>query len=87
MDTPANHMTPVIFADRVESLFAGDDSVEVVVRDQAWAEEMKMGSFISVSRGSAEPLRFVEIHYKGAEEGKGLPVAFVGKGVTFDTGW
>ena len=34
MDTPANHMTPVIFAERVESLFASDDAVQVVVRDQ-----------------------------------------------------
>ena len=49
---------------------------------------MKMGSFTSVSRGSAEPLRFVEIHYRGGEVGQetGIPVAFVGKGVTFDTG-
>jgi len=90
MDTPANHMTPTIFADRVESLFRGNDDVTVIVRDQSFAEEHKMGSFISVSRGSAEPLRFVEIHYRGGkldEEKKPVdPIAFVGKGVTFDTG-
>ena len=34
--------------------------------DLKWAEEKKMGSFISVSRGSDEPLRFLELHYKGA---------------------
>lgn len=27
-----------------------------------------MGSFISVSRGSDEPLKFLEIHYKGAAD-------------------
>ena len=31
--------------------------VEVTVRDGAWAEEMGMGSFLSVARGSAEPPR------------------------------
>lgn len=44
-----------------------------------------MGSFLSVSRGSIEPPKFVEIHYKGAEPSK-PPMAFVGKGVTFDAG-
>ena len=34
MDTPANHMTPTIFAEKVQSLFEGDDAVEVIVRDQ-----------------------------------------------------
>ena len=38
----------------------------MVAHDLAWAEEKKMGSFISVSRGSDEPLRFLELHYKGA---------------------
>ena len=55
-----------------------------VSRDRAWAEEKKMGSFISVSNGSKEaPLRFVEINYKGGKEGD-APLAIVGKGITFD---
>lgn len=41
-------------------------NVEIHAHDLAWAEEKKMGSFISVSRGSDEPLRFLELHYKGA---------------------
>lgn len=88
MDTPANHMTPCLFAEKVEELFkTHDKTVKVVVRDQAWAESMKMSSFISVSRGAGEPLRFVEIHYDGGEaEEERLPLALVGKGVTFDTG-
>ena len=36
-------------------------------------------------QGSAQPPKFLELHYKGGEEGAS-PAVFVGKGVTFDTG-
>lgn len=35
---------------------------------------------------SAEPLRFLEIHYKGAEDKDEKPYSLVGKGITFDSG-
>lgn len=44
---------------------------------------MKMGSFLSVARGSVEPPVFLEIEYKGRQSDS--PLALVGKGVTFDT--
>lgn len=42
-----------------------------------------MGAFLGVSRGSDEPLKFVEVEYKGGKEGESL-IALVGKGITFD---
>lgn len=57
----------------------------MIVHDKAWAEQKKMGSFLSVSRGSIEEPKFVEIHYKGGNPND-APLAFVGKGVTFDAG-
>ncbi|KAF9167891.1 bleomycin hydrolase [Actinomortierella ambigua] len=90
METPANHMTPTLFAERfqkeIEALGLGADQVEVLVRDQAWAESHKMGAFLSVARGSDEPLRFIEFRYYGAKDKNERPLALVGKGVTFDTG-
>lgn len=44
-----------------------------------------MGSFLSVARGSVEPLRFIVMHYNGGAKGS-APVVLVGKGITFDTG-
>ncbi|KAG0224617.1 bleomycin hydrolase [Actinomortierella wolfii] len=89
METPANHMTPTIFAERfqkeIEALGLGD-KVEVIIHDQAWAESHNMGAFLSVARGSDEPLRFIEFRYKGAQDKNERPLALVGKGVTFDTG-
>jgi len=44
-----------------------------------------MRTFLSVAQGSTEPPKFLEIHYNGAPKGQ-TPLAFVGKGITFDTG-
>ncbi|KAF4518434.1 hypothetical protein B566_EDAN002087 [Ephemera danica] len=57
-------------------------SVEVKIHDREWAEKLKMGSFLSVTRGTAEPPRFLEILYRGTDS-KQAPVALV---VTFDSG-
>jgi aminopeptidase len=88
METPSNHMTPTLFAEQflreAEILGLDGSKLKVIVRDQAWAEEMKMGAFLSVSKGSDEPLKFLEIHYNGGKEGD-KPLALVGKGVTFDS--
>ncbi|CAK5280908.1 unnamed protein product [Mycena citricolor] len=86
MELPGNMMTPTIFAERMVKEFAGLENVEVIVRDEAWAEAKGMRTFLSVSRGSAEPAKLVEIHYKGAASPDAQPVVLVGKGITFDTG-
>lgn len=84
MELPANICTPTYFCDRAAKEFEGlPNVVSVEAHDLAWAEEKKMGSFISVSRGSDEPLRFLEIHYNGGKKGE-KPLALVGKGITFD---
>ncbi|PBL00091.1 hypothetical protein ARMGADRAFT_1072481 [Armillaria gallica] len=86
MELPANIVTPTAFTERVKSAFAGIDNVEIFVRDEAWAEEKGMRTFLSVTHGTAEPAKLLEIHYKGAPSKDDAPVAFVGKGITFDSG-
>ena len=41
---------------------------------------------MSVSKGSNEPLKFLEMHYKGGGGGDKSLLALVGKGITFDSG-
>ncbi|GAA5829138.1 hypothetical protein JCM5353_005299 [Sporobolomyces roseus] len=86
MEMPANRMTPTIFCEYAQKQFEGVSNVTMEAHDLAWAESKKMGSFISVSRGSDEPLRFLELHYKGAKDENEKPIALVGKGITFDSG-
>ncbi|XP_011155067.1 cytosol aminopeptidase [Harpegnathos saltator] len=84
-DTPANLMTPTIFSQQVLEVLT-HLGVDVQMHDKKWAEQKKMGSFLSVARGSCESPKFLEISYKGAENPNEAPVTFVGKGVTFDAG-
>lgn len=86
MELPANMMTPTIFCERVKKEFEGLDNVEIIVRDEEWAASKNMNSFLSVTHGTDEPAKLLEIHYKGASSKDAQPVAFVGKGITFDSG-
>ncbi|KAJ6601093.1 leucine aminopeptidase [Mycena vulgaris] len=86
MELPGNMLTPTIFSQRVQAEFAGIENIEIFVRDEAWAAEKGMRTFLSVSRGSAEPAKFLEIHYKGAVVSDAAPLVLVGKGITFDSG-
>ncbi|KAL4268541.1 peptidase M17 family protein [Pleurotus pulmonarius] len=85
MELPANMITPTAFCERVKSQFEGVPNVQIYVRDEAWAEEKGMRTFLSVTHGTSEPAKFLEIHYNGAG-GDAQPLAFVGKGITFDSG-
>lgn len=83
-EMPANYMTPTIFGKYAEDLFKDIPNVKVIVHDQKWAESKKMGSFLSVAKGSAEPPKFLEIHYNNKQDSK--PFVLVGKGICFDSG-
>ncbi|KIJ49870.1 hypothetical protein M422DRAFT_27571 [Sphaerobolus stellatus SS14] len=86
MELPANIITPTNFCTRVQDLFKDIPDAVVYVRDEAWAKEKGMGSFLSVTKGTDEPAKFLEIHYNGHPDPQSQPLAFVGKGVTFDSG-
>ncbi|KAJ7608200.1 leucine aminopeptidase [Roridomyces roridus] len=86
MEMPGNMMTPTLFCERVKAEFAGVENVQMFARDEAWAAEKGMRTFLSVTRGSAEPAKLLEIQYKGASDASAQPLVLVGKGITFDSG-
>lgn len=59
--------------------------IEVKVLGEAEMKKLGMGAILAVGQGSARGPRMVSMEYKGGKKGQ-RPVAFVGKGVTFDTG-
>ncbi|KAM5537543.1 hypothetical protein V8D89_008870 [Ganoderma adspersum] len=85
MELPANMMTPTAFTERVKAEAAGIPNLEVIVRDTEWASHKGMRTFLSVAKGSQEPAKFLEIHYKGGAR-DATPLVLVGKGITFDSG-
>ncbi len=79
---PANRLTPTLFAARLRAL--EEDGLSVEIRDQDWLARRGFGALLGVARGSANPPCLVLLRWKGSIDR--APVAFVGKGVTFDTG-
>ncbi|XP_063075661.1 cytosol aminopeptidase [Engraulis encrasicolus] len=87
MESPANYVTPTVFADTIEQKLAShSDRVVIYKRPQVWIEEQQMGAFLSVSKGSEEPPVFLEVHYNGNPDNSKAPLVLVGKGITFDSG-
>ncbi|KAI0283682.1 leucine aminopeptidase [Russula aff. rugulosa BPL654] len=84
-ELPANMLTPTAFTERVKSEFANVPNTQIIVRDEEWAAEKGMRTFLSVTKGTSEPAKLLEIHYNGAAR-EDQPIAFVGKGITFDSG-
>jgi leucyl aminopeptidase len=95
---PGAYMTPTIMAERARQI-AAEFGLEVDVLDRTRMEGLGMGSLLSVARGSEEPPALIVLKYnpEGQAKGKGIEtgeaagdggelLAFVGKGVTFDSG-
>ncbi len=82
---PANICTPTYLAGAARRLAAEHQRVRARVLDIREIRRLKMGSFLSVTRGSDEPPRLIVLEYRGARA-REAPVALIGKGITFDTG-
>jgi len=81
---PGNICTPTHLAERAQAL-AQELGFKCEVFDRAKLEELKMGSFLSVTNGSDQPPKFIVLEYFGGPK-KQRPVVLVGKGITFDSG-
>ena len=82
---PGNVKYPKTIAEDVEALAA--DGIEVELLDRDKMASLGMGSLLGVAQGSENEPYLAVMRWNGAPEGADRqPVAFVGKGVTFDTG-
>ena len=81
---PANILHPEEFARRVKALEPLGLQVEVL--GEAKMAELGMGALLCVGQGSRRESQLAVIQWKGAEDPDAQPIAFVGKGVCFDTG-
>lgn len=79
---PANVLTTRDFVRRLRGLARHGIEVEVWGRKRLAREGY--GALLAVGQGSASPPRLVTLRWKGSHGG--APIAFVGKGIVFDTG-
>ena len=80
---PGNKIYPVSFVEACQQAFAGTGA-ELIVLDVPQMEALGMGALLGVGLGSEQPSRILAIRWNGG--GSEKPTAFIGKGVTFDTG-
>ena len=83
VNEPANILFPIEFAARAKALTKSGVAVEIL--NAAQMKKLGMGALLGVAQGSPHEPRLVVMKWNGGKKGE-KPVAFVGKGVTFDTG-
>jgi leucyl aminopeptidase len=84
VNQPAGDLYPETFAQRSKEL-ATDFGLGCGVFDENWLKQERMGCMLAVGQASDRPPRLVVLEYDGAP-GDSRRIAFVGKGVTFDSG-
>ena len=80
---PGNILHPDEYAKRLKQL--KNFGLKVVVYDKVKLKKMGMNALLGVGQGSIRGSYLVTIEWKGSST-KNKPLAFVGKGVCFDTG-
>jgi leucyl aminopeptidase len=89
VNEPPNVLYPAEFAKRARALTKLGVKVEVL--SEAQMKKLGMNTLLAVGQGSAQASQLVVMRWSGAKKGKSEsrtagPVAFVGKGVCFDSG-
>lgn len=80
---PGNVMTPTRLAEEAQAV-AKKHGMTCRVMEQDEMERLGMGMFMGVARGSRQPPKLIMVEYRPA--GAKQTLAYVGKGITFDTG-
>ncbi|MGJ8529918.1 leucyl aminopeptidase [Maritalea sp.] len=83
VNEPANVLGTVEFAQAAKDLEA--DGLEVEVLDEKQMTKLGMGALLAVGYGSRRPSHMAIMKWNGGKKGD-APIAFVGKGVVFDSG-
>jgi leucyl aminopeptidase len=80
---PANIIYPETLAEQCKAL--SEHGIEVEVLGEKQMKKLGMGALLGVGQGSVRESQLVVMRWNGGAEGD-APLAFIGKGVTFDTG-
>ena len=83
VNRPGNVVNPRVMAEAAQKL-AAVLPLEVEVLDEVQMAQRGMNALLAVGQGSANPPRLITLKYQGA--GDAPFVAYVGKGITFDSG-
>jgi leucyl aminopeptidase len=86
INEPGNVLTPTVLGERAKAM-CGQAGLKCEVYSSEKIQQLKMGAFWAVAKGSAEPPALIVMTYEPANASADGPVlGLVGKGITFDTG-
>ena len=85
VNEPPNVCTPAFLAEQAMQI-DDDANTNVSILTEPEIEDLNMGAFLSVGRGSTRKPRFIVIEYNKKLLDKVQPLVLVGKAITFDTG-
>ena len=81
---PPNILTPLEMSIQAQEI-AKNYELEVKILDRKNCEDLSMGAYLAVAKGSDLEPKFIHLIYKSKEEVR-KKIALVGKGLTFDSG-
>ncbi len=82
---PPNICTPAHLATVARDLAKRHTGLTTRVLGAREITKLRMGAFLSVTRGSVTPPQLIVMQYKGGSP-RSAPIVMCGKGITFDTG-
>lgn len=85
VNLPPNYLSAPKFAEIALEKLKGLRNVSIRILGKKEIEELNMGAFLAVNKGSYEEPKLIEIKYQGLEHDDDY-MCFVGKGLVFDTG-
>ena len=86
VNCPPNILNPQTFAKSLDLRFKKSKSVKISIWNEKKLKSEGMGLHLGVGQGSQHPPCLVHLRYRSKNRKTSRPVAFVGKGITFDTG-
>ncbi|PSN55628.1 Cytosol aminopeptidase [Blattella germanica] len=84
-ETPANYMTPSVFARLAENFLCACPGINVDIKNEEFMTKNGLHAILHVARSSEHKPLMLEVKYCGGKAGDRV-FMFIGKGVTYDTG-
>lgn len=86
VNMPPNDLNPSTFAELAAKQLSFPSTVKVTVWDAKKLAQENMGLHLAVGQGALHGPCMIHLKYRPVKKSKLKPIAFVGKGITFDTG-
>ncbi len=85
VNEPSNKINPATLAKFAQDMAKKIPGLTCKILKKAEITKLKMGAFLAVNEGSDIPANLIILEWNGGKKGE-KPIAFVGKGLTFDSG-